>query len=61
MYNDPKHIRDHEIKIRVDEATYRLIDAWAEYKRTQRATLARELVLQGLGLLESEDDANQVA
>ena len=40
MYADPNHLRDREIKLRVDDATYRLIDALAQFHRTQKADLA---------------------
>lgn len=50
MYANPKHLRDHPIKVRFDEPTARLIDALAEFNRVQPqpAVLVRELVLESL-------------
>lgn len=56
MYADPRHLRDHEIKVRVDEDTARLLEALARYRRTQRAVLARELLLEGLERLLAEEE-----
>lgn len=55
MYADPKHIRDREIKLRVDEATYELIEALARFHRTQKAVLVRELVEAQLEQFTDED------
>ncbi|MBF0675563.1 hypothetical protein [Pseudomonas sp.] len=55
MYADPKHLRDREIKLRVDDATFNLIDALAHYHRTQRAVLVRDLVEAALERLAIED------
>lgn len=57
MYADPRHLRDHEIKVRLSEDAYRLIEAMASYRGTQRAVLARELVLEGLAALVEESTA----
>lgn len=61
MYADPRHVRDREIKLRVDEATYELIEAMARFHRTQKAVLVREFVEAQLVRLESEDTDNEVA
>lgn len=45
-YQDPKHLRDHEVKIRFDEATMNTIDGLAFICRKQRAVLLRELILE---------------
>lgn len=55
MYANPRHLRDREIKLRVDETTYKLIEALAEFHRTQKAVLVRDLVESGLQLLAHED------
>jgi hypothetical protein len=44
VYQNKKHLRDHEIKVRFDELTLRAIDALAELTRKQRAVLLRDLV-----------------
>ena len=46
MYADPKHIRDHIIKVRLNEAEVRLLAALAEFNRVQIATFARSLVIE---------------
>lgn len=56
MYADPKHLRDREIKLRVDEATYDVIEALARFHRTQKAVLVREFVQAQLDQLASEDN-----
>jgi hypothetical protein len=62
MYADPKHLKDHEIKLRVDEATFRAIDALSELHHTQRAVFVRELVLAGLAkMVEAEEHEARVA
>lgn len=48
MYANPKHLRDHEIKVRLDEDSYRLIKALAEYNKRQPAVLARDLLIAGI-------------
>lgn len=55
MYADPKHLRDREIKLRVDEATYDVIEALARFHRTQKAVLVREFVQAQLDQLAHED------
>ena len=44
MCENPKHIRDREVKVRLDDAAYDLLNAMATYGRQQRAVLARELI-----------------
>jgi len=44
MYADPKHIRDHITKVRLDEDTDDLLQSLAKFHRTQKAVLARELL-----------------
>ena len=55
MYADPNHLRDREIKLRVDDSTYKLIDALAQFHRTQKAVLVRDLVEAALERLAAED------
>lgn len=61
MYADPRHVRDREIKLRVDDATYELIEAMARFHRTQKAVLIRELVEAQLQQFEREDSNEQTA
>ncbi len=48
MYADPRHLRDHEIKVRLDEDSFKLVKALAEYNKRQPAVLARELLIAGI-------------
>lgn len=43
-YDIRHHVKDREIKLRVDEHTYALIEALAQYNRTQKAVLVRDIV-----------------
>jgi hypothetical protein len=58
MYADPKHLRDHEIKLRVDEDTFHLIEAMARFSRTQKAVLVRDLVKAALDQMTEEFNKN---
>ena len=48
MYDDPTHIRDREIKLRLNDAELDLVDALARYNQRQRATFIRELLVSNL-------------
>jgi len=61
MYANPKHLHDREIKVRVDEDTFNLIQALATFHRTQRAVLCRELLEAQLAALASENTGDQSA
>lgn len=61
MYADPRHLRDHEIKVRLSEKAYRLVESMAGYKGTQRAVLARDLIEEGLERLVEESSRNSTA
>lgn len=57
MYDNPKDIRDHEIKVRVAESTYAMIRALARDSGKQVATLTHELVMQGVRAMLAEHHA----
>ena len=61
MYADPRHIRDNPIKVRVNDETDALLDALAAYKKTQKAVLVRELVMEGLARLADLTDEVRAA
>jgi hypothetical protein len=61
MYADPNHLRDREIKLRVDADTFALIEALARFHRTQKAVLVREFVEAQLAALTVEDTGEQTA
>jgi len=58
MYANPRHLRDHEIKVRLDEDSYRLVHALADYNRRQPAVLARELLLSGIERLLTQQQVD---
>lgn len=45
MYADPSLIRDHVIKLRLNDAEAALIEAWVNYTGQQKAALLREMLL----------------
>lgn len=62
MYDDPTHIRDHEIKVRLSDAELAVVDALARYNRRQRAAFIRELVMASVARCEAQStDTNQAA
>ena len=46
MYADPSLIRDHVVKIRLNDNEADLIDAWVKYTGQQKAALLREMLLE---------------
>lgn len=48
MYADPRHLRDHEIKVRLTEEAYQVVIALARFNRQQPAVFARELLVAGV-------------
>lgn len=56
MYADPTHIRDHVVKVRLNDAEARLLEALAEFNHAQPAAFARELLLEQLARIEPADE-----
>lgn len=50
MYADPSLIRDHVVKLRLNDQESALIDAWVNYTGQQKATLLREMLLEQAAL-----------
>lgn len=46
MYADPSKLREHVVKIRLNDAEANLIDALVNYTGEQKAALLRELLLE---------------
>lgn len=46
MYADPTLIRDHVVKIRLNDTEAELINAWVNYTGQQKAALLREMLLE---------------
>lgn len=61
MYADPRHIRDNPIKVRLNEDESAAIEALARLNKMQVAVFARELLLEGIRLLEQRNDTARVA
>lgn len=52
MYDDPRHIRDNPVKVRLNDDEYEAIKALARLNKRQPAAFVRDLVLQGIALLD---------
>lgn len=48
MYADPSHIRDHVIKVRLNDAELGLLEALTRFNQAQLAAFARDLILAQL-------------
>ena len=46
MYSDPALIREHVVKLRLNENEADLIAAWVKYTGQQKAVLLREMLLE---------------
>jgi hypothetical protein len=46
MYADPSLIREHVVKLRLNDPENELITAWVNYTGQQKATLLREMLLE---------------
>jgi len=46
MYADPSLIRDHVVKIRLNDQESELINAWVNYTGQQKAALLRDMLLE---------------
>lgn len=46
MYTDPTFIRDHVVKIRLNDQEAELINAWVNYTGQQKAVLLRDMLLE---------------
>ncbi|MDS4070224.1 MAG: hypothetical protein RKO24_11455 [Candidatus Competibacter sp.] len=57
MYADPRHLRDHEIKVRLNEDAYQVVIALARFNRQQPAVFTRELLLAGIDRLMQQHEA----
>jgi hypothetical protein len=46
MYADPSLIREHVVKIRLNDNEAELINAWVNYTGQQKAVLLRDMLLE---------------
>ena len=61
MYSDPSLIREHVVKLRLNENEADLIDAWVKYTGQQKAVLLREMLLEQARLDMSVDSGGAQA
>ena len=59
MYSNPSDIRTNEIKIRLNDTELELVEAYAEYTHTQKAAIAREILMLGLKAIAAGQDLSQ--
>lgn len=46
MYSDPTLVREHVVKIRLNDNEADLINAWVKYTGQQKAVLLRDMLLE---------------
>jgi len=46
MYTDPTLVREHVVKIRLNDNEAELINAWVNYTGQQKAVILREMLLE---------------
>lgn len=46
MYTDPTQLRQHVVKIRLNDREAELLNAWTNYTGQQKAVLLREMLLE---------------
>lgn len=62
MYADPRHLKRNEIKVRLDDDLYQLLEATAHFRRTQKAVLARDVLEAWLSsIVENDTKENSAA
>ena len=61
MYADPTHVRDNPIKVRLNDDEYAAIEALARLNKRQPAAFARDLLMQGISLLEERNSDERAA
>ncbi len=60
-YEDPTHLRNKVIKVRLNEDERELVAVLARLNKRQPAVLLRDLVLEGLATFEQGSNTKQVA
>ncbi|WP_313052918.1 hypothetical protein [Pantoea piersonii] len=59
MYADPKHLKDKETKVRLDEEFDTFLSSLARIHRTQKAVLAREILEAAMLRMREELTADE--
>lgn len=60
MYDDPHHIRDHVVKVSLNEGEMDLLGALAKFNGHQKPPLARKILLDGLRRMMADDSQHQL-
>ncbi|MFL9582393.1 hypothetical protein [Stenotrophomonas sp. AB1(2024)] len=61
MYADPTHIRDNEVKIRLNDDELAVIEALARFNQQQRAVFVRKVLLAGVQSMQKSSRALHAA
>ncbi|AFC85888.1 hypothetical protein [Frateuria aurantia] len=61
MYENPTHIRDKIIKVRLNADERNLVDALARINKTQPSVFLRDLVIQGLAVVTKDTPKQSAA
>ncbi|WP_086931576.1 hypothetical protein [Agarilytica rhodophyticola] len=59
-YDNPEDIRDNVVKVRLNDHDLKLLGALARNSRTQKATLAFEIIRRELQLLAESSNKNDL-
>jgi len=60
-YEDPTHLRNKVIKVRLNDDERELVAILARLNKRQPAVLLRDLVLQGLAMFEQSTEQKRAA
>lgn len=60
MYDDPRHLRDHVVKVSLNEDEMELLGAIAKFNGHQKSPLARKLLLDGLRRMMADESQQQL-
>lgn len=60
-YEDPTHLRNKVIKVRLNDDERELVAVLARLNKRQPAVLLRDLVLQGLAMFEQNTETKRAA
>lgn len=55
MYDDPKNIKKHTIKVRLDDFEFEELQLITKLSRGQKASIARALLLKGVEAFHAEN------
>lgn len=61
MYADPAHIRDNEVKIRLNDDELAVVEALARFNQQQRAVFVRKVLLAGVQSMQKGSRELQAA